>query len=34
MNTVHAAKIADSGDLIVLQILTPAMKEPDRVLVP
>jgi quercetin dioxygenase-like cupin family protein len=25
MNTVHAAKIADSGDLIVLQILTPAM---------
>ena len=34
MNTVHAAKIADSGDLIALQVLTPAMKEPDRVLVP
>jgi|SRR5271157_857451 len=34
MNTVHAAKILDSGDMIALQILTPAMKEPDRVSVP
>lgn len=34
MNTAHAAKIADSGDLIALQILTPAMKDADRVLVP
>lgn len=34
MNTVHSAKIGNSGDLVALQILTPAMKEPDRVLVP
>ena len=34
MNTVHAAKVSESADLIGLQILTPAMKEADRVLVP
>jgi len=34
MGTAHSAKVAEGADLIGLQILTPAMKEPDRVLVP
>ena len=34
MNKVHAAKITGSSDCIALQVLTPAMKEPDRVPVP
>jgi len=34
MNTAHSAKIGNDGELVTLQILTPAMKEADRVLVP
>ncbi len=34
MNAVHAAKVYESADLIGLKILSPTMKEADRVLVP
>ena len=34
MNKVHAAKITSSSDLVALQVLTPALKEADRVSAP